>query len=283
MAFKAWKGPVLGFLLGAGTIGGLSYYALREVCDDYEEDSIKYQKEIGECKQEIQHNLSEHVAKAEIRVPRPNREFNIPQNIAYDKALIMAYAGNINNHDFKLPIPTSEYFRFKQMRHTTRDNAADYVNWVTYDNKIIKGFAEAMTKNVALPENKAQILLDYVHQQMYDVSIEEKEDYIRYPLETLVERNGDCEDLAILGAALMKSVNLDVALVYFIPRPGDKETHMALAVAGNFSGSYFNVNGKKYFYTEATGTFWLNNQSKSKIGSIHPDFASRKAEIYVIN
>ena len=281
MVLQKIKEPALGFLLGAATFGGLSYYVLRDVVDNYEEEVVRYEKEVGECKQEVQHNLSEHVAKAEIRTPQPNHEFNLPQNIAYDKALIMAYAGNINNHDFKLPIPTSEYFRFKQMRHTPR-NIGDFVNWVTYDNKIVKSFAEAMTKDITSPESKAQILLDFVHQQMYDATIEKEEEYIRYPLETLVERNGDCEDLAILGAALMKSVNLDVALVYFIPRSGDKETHMALAVTGNFSGSYFNVDGKKYFYTEATGTFWLNNQSRSKIGFIPSDFASRKAEIYVI-
>ena len=209
-----------------------------------------------------------------------SEQANLPLSIDEDKAFIMVYADGIDGRSYRLPTPTSEYFRFKQRNHTIRDYV-DYTNFVTYDNKTVKGHAESLTSHLSSQESKAQLLLDFVHSHIYDKSIEEKADYVRYPLETMVERNGDCEDLAILGAGLMKSIGLDVALVVF-PREGEKAGHAGVGVNGNFSGHYFNVEGKKYFYAETTGTNWLTRPAKWKIGDLPPDFNSRPVNIYII-
>jgi uncharacterized coiled-coil protein SlyX len=74
----------------------------------------------------------------------------------------------------------------------------------------------------------------------------------RYPLETLFEREGDSEDTSILVAGLLHRMGYDVALLVI-----EDTRHMAVGVylAGDH-GSYFEYNGKKYFYLETTQLGW---------------------------
>src|SRR3989338_1900598 len=225
--------------------------------------------------EELQDNLSQNVVEAEIvqRQPLNSNEVPIPVGIAGDDAFLMVYVDDIGGKSYKLPVSTREYFKFKQMTHRKR-YPADFVNFVTYDNRTIRADAEYMTKDLSSLEAKAQQLLHFVHRQIYDATIEDKEDYVRYPLETLIERNGDCEDVAILGAALMKSIGSDGALIRFPPKEGERAGHVGLGIKGDFSGRIFNVDGKKYFYAETTGTEWLTNPATWKIGEMPPEYIS---------
>ena len=58
------------------------------------------------------------------------------------------------------------------------------------------------------------------------------QDYPRYPIETLIDGTGDCEDHAILLAQLLSSMNYDAILLKY-------PTHVALGVAdtGNMYGT----------------------------------------------
>lgn len=79
------------------------------------------------------------------------------------------------------------------------------------------------------------------------------EDWARYPIETLVERTGDCEDVAILCAAVLARLGFQVVLLLY-PR------HLAFGVAGanNLQGDYVEdpKTGTRYYYGEATGDGW---------------------------
>lgn len=85
-------------------------------------------------------------------------------------------------------------------------------------------------------------------------------EYPKYPLETLAEDSGDCEDFSILGAAILKVMGYDVALLFL---PG----HAALGVAGatGIPGAYAESEGKRYYYVEMTSTGW-------KIGEIPSEY-----------
>jgi hypothetical protein len=80
-------------------------------------------------------------------------------------------------------------------------------------------------------------------------------DYPRYPVETLAECHGDCEDVAILGAAILKCMGYNVALL-LLPE------HCALGVAGaeGVPGTYIEHNGIRFYYCEMTGEGWLIGQ-----------------------
>ena len=75
----------------------------------------------------------------------------------------------------------------------------------------------------------------------------------RYPIETLIDGVGDCEDDVILTAAVLKRLGFEVALLYY---PG----HCALGIAGadGLPGEFV-ADPKtelKFFYGEATAEGW---------------------------
>lgn len=99
-------------------------------------------------------------------------------------------------------------------------------------------------------------------------------DYWKYPIETLSDGNGDCEDTAILTAALLKEMNYDVAVV-LLPE------HAAVAVAcDNCNGYYYPLNGRKYYYLETTGSgFSLGSMN---FAGASDKYASVPAQVYVL-
>lgn len=84
-------------------------------------------------------------------------------------------------------------------------------------------------------------------------------EYPRYPIETLVDGTGDCEDTAILLAAILDAWGLDCVL---LSPPG----HMALGLSvTGLQGISYPIGGKKYFYVETTGKNW-------NIGEVPPKY-----------
>ncbi len=96
------------------------------------------------------------------------------------------------------------------------------------------------------------------------------DEYPRFPVETLVDGGGDCEDTSILFATI--TLLMDYGTVYISP-PG----HLAVGVLGdNLPGHYWNYSGKTYYYCETTGNGW-------KIGEIPDNFKNQTAKVYTIN
>lgn len=74
-------------------------------------------------------------------------------------------------------------------------------------------------------------------------------DYPKYPIETLVEQGGDCEDKAALTVALLKTFGFDAVLVSL---PG----HMVAAIYCSNCSGYYTYNGKRYAFIETTERGW---------------------------
>ncbi len=78
-------------------------------------------------------------------------------------------------------------------------------------------------------------------------------EYPRFPMETLMDYGGDCEDHAILLATLYMEMGYDVALVIVWGKPGFPLGHMGVAVAlDSGRGLSWEVGGKTYYYIDAT-------------------------------
>ena len=90
-------------------------------------------------------------------------------------------------------------------------------------------------------------------------------DYPKFPIETLYEKKGDCEDSAILLATLLKVFGFDAKLVNL---PG----HMAVAFACKNCDSYYPFNGKEYAYIETTKPKW-------KIGQMPDEYTKTNATL----
>ncbi|MCK4353258.1 hypothetical protein KAW65_07625 [candidate division WOR-3 bacterium] len=103
------------------------------------------------------------------------------------------------------------------------------------------------------------------------------EDYWRYPLETLYDKQGDCECKSIMVAAILKALGYDVLFLIISSKDKTKPSHAAIAVAGadgfpDFKG--YNYKGKVYFYCETTAEGW-------KVGEIPREYSD--AEIGAFN
>ncbi len=91
------------------------------------------------------------------------------------------------------------------------------------------------------------------------------DEYPRYPLETLFAREGDCEDTAILTATLIRELGYGTALIFF-------DDHCAVGLKGSetLPGSYYEVNGARYYYLETTAKGW-------DIGQLPEEYKDQKA------
>ena len=94
-------------------------------------------------------------------------------------------------------------------------------------------------------------------------------EYPKYPLETLVDRGGDCEDTSILLAELLQELGYGVVLLLM-----PKANHMAVGVAGDESidGAYYTKNDTQYYYLETTGSGW-------NVGEVPDNITNTEAEL----
>jgi len=104
-------------------------------------------------------------------------------------------------------------------------------------------------------EDFANGVLMIVHQIPYEESVPQK-----FPIETIVENEGDCDLLSFIAASVMKAGGLDVVLLYY-----EAKSHMNVGV--NLSHEpqdarsalyYRNYDGKRYYVAECTGGDWEN-------------------------
>lgn len=107
-------------------------------------------------------------------------------------------------------------------------------------------------------------------------------DYPKYPIETLVEQEGDCEDTSILMANLLRSFGYGTKLIYATAdmTDGDAGGHMAVGIKGDddVGGTYYNDdNGNRFYFIETTAPNtpigeappWMNSAYLQPVG-VHP-------------
>ena len=152
-----------------------------------------------------------------------------------------------------VPINLYEYY---QRRTHLGDDFAHYV-LSEYDRIYIRNLVESFRLG---GEKRGYSETDHVYNVIsfvqslryeYDLKSKQEKDYVRYPLETLVDGEGDCEDMVILAASILYEMGYGVLLVS-LPE------HLALAVQCSefFPGTYYEYEGERYYYLEMTGEGW---------------------------
>ena len=97
-------------------------------------------------------------------------------------------------------------------------------------------------------------------------------EYWKFPVETLVDKNGDCEDSSVLYASIMNALGYDVVLLFY--KFEDKNSgHLAVGInlQGNH-GEYVEDNRKEYYYCETT-------TSQFVIGQLPPEIEGKPQKI----
>jgi len=135
----------------------------------------------------------------------------------------------------------------------------DHILRSTYDiGKFVTPYAlepvaESLRSIYHDDEDFANGVLMIVHQIPYEASAPQK-----YPVETIVENQGDCDLFSFVAASVMMAGGLDVVLLYY-----ESEDHMNVGVSlshtpydARSSVSYFSYNGERYYVAETTGGNW---------------------------
>jgi len=170
-------------------------------------------------------------------------------------------------------IPTSLY---EDYRSRPRPTTGDYTVYASDDGdrEVLADLGatlQSYVEQLNLDAYEAvHFIANFVQQLEYtsDIDTTGFDDYGRYPLETLVEDGGDCEDTAILLGKLMDAMGYDVVLVRL-------PNHMALGVreTEKFVGTYYEYDNVRYFYLETTGT-------AGRIGMVPDEYKDQAAYIY---
>ncbi len=157
-------------------------------------------------------------------------------------------------------VANATYFDYRDLPKTY-----DYPSYVTKNDAIIVNIAselksDAMTRGY----NTAQFILSFVQNVPYgtDENTTGLVNYPRYPVETLVDGIGDCKDHSTLYVSLMESqpVNVGMVLLQLMPNNGGVG-HMAAGIwASGFTGTYFQYDGRDYYYCETTSPGWMIGQ-----------------------
>ncbi|PKL64683.1 MAG: hypothetical protein CVV32_06260 [Methanomicrobiales archaeon HGW-Methanomicrobiales-3] len=171
-------------------------------------------------------------------------------------------------YTYSMKIPTSLYAYYKEQSHDR--NYAKYAI-SEQDRKALDRITTTFQNKADSKTEAAYNLIAFVQSLPYskDYVSTGYNDYPRYPIETLVDGKGDCEDTAILTAALLKEMNYDVVLI-------SPPKHMAVGITcTDCSGTSYSYNKKKYYYLETTGNNW-------NVGQLPEEYQNTKVKIYPI-
>jgi len=155
---------------------------------------------------------------------------------------------SLGTHTLRIPqVPWfADYYRGLK-----RFDVVDYAAYVfdPYDNGYVAFLVDQIrsVEEVRSDVEKINFVASFVQSIEYknDDPDNETYEYPRYPLETLQDKQGDCEDKAILTAALLQSMGYNVSLLR-LPQ------HMAVGVHLNETLPLYTYYIDEYYFLETT-------------------------------
>ena len=147
----------------------------------------------------------------------------------------------------------------------------NFSKFVTPD--ALKPIADDLWSIYSNEEDFANGVLMIVHQIPYVESDPQK-----YPVETIVENEGDCDLYSIIAASIMKAGGLDVVLLLL-----EYHDHMMVGVHlpespkdARTQAYFYKYEEKKYYVAETTGGNW---ETGWRVGECHESLQSASAKI----
>ncbi|MCI0501468.1 MAG: transglutaminase-like cysteine peptidase [Epsilonproteobacteria bacterium] len=198
--------------------------------------------------------------------------YQINYPIANEETTILnkTYSWKYENKDYNiyLEIPEDKYdyyLNYKTSRIPQNDNTdsnSKMASFVTSSDETINILSEKLY-NLAKTQGfdktqTANFILHFVQKTIeYNLDNVTKgcTEYWRFPVETLVEQEGDCEDTSVLYASILKNLGYDSALLFYAWEENDERIgHLAVGLhLINEEGDYVtDENNIKYYYCETT-------------------------------
>jgi len=176
----------------------------------------------------------------------PHRCFAANYDYTYE---LLDHPGGSTNYQLTVSVTSSLYEYYRNKDHNVY--SYDFAKFVTPNP--LKPVADDLWSIYSNDEDFANGVLMIVHQIPYVESGPPK-----YPVETIVENEGDCDLFSFTAASIMKAGGLDVVLLLY-----ETQSHMNVGVhlseEPNDARSavyYYTHDGKRYYVAECTGDDW---------------------------
>jgi len=166
--------------------------------------------------------------------------------------------------DYTLSIPEDWYEYYKNKPRSPLG-----VEYVTSNDKFIQAIAKKL-KNTATEKgyHMTSFIVSFIQSLPYVADYYTSfDEYPKYPVETIIDRNGDCEDTSYLFASIVQATGIGVSLVEFHNHIG-----VGIKTVHEQSGYYYPVGDEWYYYYETTGQGW-------EVGELPKDYLYEKAKI----
>jgi len=181
------------------------------------------------------------------------------------------------NWELTMQIPEYLYLYYSRMERAPLEDYSIYVTHPKDDAEVTDLLAAELKKLAVQRGHDAEETVNFTASFVQNLKYTEDVDgeYPNYPVESLVDKAGDCEDTAILTAALLQAMGYDAVLIRFDPVRERDAGHMAVGVAvSGVSGGYsYTHDDEQYYYLETTSTSWT-------VGEIPSEYEGRSGDIY---
>ncbi len=203
-------------------------------------------------------------------------------NFGYLKSFKWSYM--FDDYQFSYNFDPKRYSYYVSQSHKI-SNYRDYLNFVTLDEPALIDIAyilHNMSEEQNLDsEEEINFILSFSQSLKYseDNITSGVGEYPRYPIETLVDQTGDCEDTSALLISLVEILGFNASII-LIPEAWDGYGHAAVGinVTGATGVHYILNEGQSneisYYYAETTAPGW-------RLGEM-PDLDSNSAYIYEV-
>jgi hypothetical protein len=188
----------------------------------------------------------------------------------YRRKYRFRYDGRRFTWDLRLP---KALYRARRRRNRVYDYGAYVADALT--TKTVEDFHE----NIHSPRepigfdrvDTVEFVTQFVQSLEYtpdDVSTD-YDNYPRYPIETLVDETGDCEDASILLASLLHGLGFTVGFLEF-------DHHLAVGVVLDDAPTNYDFDGTEFTYIETTGEGW-------DLGQLPDDYRNQPATLHAVD
>jgi len=177
------------------------------------------------------------------------------------------------HYRLNVTVQQSLYEYYSEKSHKL-DSNSDFAKFVT--PYALKPIADSLWRIYSDDEDFVNGVLMIVHQIQYEVT-----EPAKYPVETIVEDNGDCDLFSYIAASIIKAGGLDVVLLYY-----ESQTHMNVGVSlshvphdAREQAYYVTYNNIRYYVAECTGGNW---QSGWRVGEFPDDLKQTSVQVITL-
>ncbi|MGA2934404.1 MAG: hypothetical protein ABSD81_04550 [Methanomicrobiales archaeon] len=155
-----------------------------------------------------------------------------------------------NNQPFTTQFGIAEDWYWYYKDRPRNDYRYQDSRFVTYRDPVIVTIAKDISDTSISTGDPCRfcIAIDFVESMLYQYDIDyiKQPDYPKYPIETIKDERGDCEDTSFLMASILKALGVDTVLLVY-------SDHMAVGFAStSCPGSSYIYKGNTYCFLETT-------------------------------